>query len=129
MALCLAERLIARFGFDAKDQMDRYWKWGDEGYNSVRPHPVGMGKTVISALRRYKKTGDPFAGATDPASSGNGGLMRLAPVVIAYLHDLSEAITHAQASTATTHRSTAFWPHAYLLKCYSVRLTASKTKR
>ena len=105
MALCLADSLIACCGFDARDQMERYWRWANHGENSVRPHPIGMGKTVISALRRYKKTGDPYAGASDELVSGNGGLMRLVPVVIAYHYALSDAITYAQASTAVTHRS------------------------
>lgn len=105
MALCLAESLIACQGFDARDQMERYWQWADTGHNSARPHPIGMGKTVISALRRYKKTGDPYAGDTDSTSSGNGGLMRLVPAVVAYRYDLSVALSYAQAATAVTHRS------------------------
>ena len=31
MALCLAESLVERSGFDAKDQMDRYCRWHEEG--------------------------------------------------------------------------------------------------
>src|SRR5512138_180427 len=32
MALCLAESLVERQKFDAKDQMERYVRWYDEGY-------------------------------------------------------------------------------------------------
>src|SRR5262249_18497534 len=34
MALCLAVSLIEKRGFDAKDQMDRYCRWRDQGYLS-----------------------------------------------------------------------------------------------
>jgi ADP-ribosyl-[dinitrogen reductase] hydrolase len=53
MALCLADSLLACNGFDPADQMARYWRWGEEGYRSVRPHPIGMGKNVVQAMRRW----------------------------------------------------------------------------
>jgi hypothetical protein len=34
MALCLADSLIKKRGFDPKDQMDRYCRWRNEGYLS-----------------------------------------------------------------------------------------------
>jgi ADP-ribosyl-[dinitrogen reductase] hydrolase len=34
MALCLAESLIEKRGFDAKDQMDRYCSWYERGHLS-----------------------------------------------------------------------------------------------
>src|SRR4051812_38379356 len=34
MALCLAESLLARGGFDAADQMDRYVRWWRTGENA-----------------------------------------------------------------------------------------------
>ncbi|MFZ1292003.1 MAG: ADP-ribosylglycohydrolase family protein, partial [Melioribacteraceae bacterium] len=34
MTLCLATSLIEKNGFDAKDQMERYCRWEDEGYLS-----------------------------------------------------------------------------------------------
>jgi len=33
MALCLAASLVERNGFDARDQMQRYLRWRDEGYS------------------------------------------------------------------------------------------------
>ena len=80
MALCLADSLLACDGFDPADQMARYWRWGEGGYRSVRPHPIGMGKNVVQAMRRWRKTGEPYCGSPGPKTSGNGCLMRLAPV-------------------------------------------------
>jgi ADP-ribosyl-[dinitrogen reductase] hydrolase len=72
MALCLAESLIERRGFDAKDQMDRYRRWHEQGYLSSNGRCFDIGDTVASALARYRRTGDPFAGSESPDTAGNG---------------------------------------------------------
>ena len=64
-----------------------------------------MGKNVVQAMRRWRKTGDPYSGSSDPKTSGNGCLMRLAPVPICYQGDLEAAIHHGRLSAATTHGS------------------------
>lgn len=58
MALCLAESLVARAGFDAHDQMERYCRWYLDGNLSSKPagHPrpaFDVGNTVRAALERY----------------------------------------------------------------------------
>ena len=80
MALCLASSLTERGGFDARDQMERYVRWWREGYWSSTGRCFDIGNTTSAALSRFQKTGDPFAGSTDPHAAGNGSLMRLAPV-------------------------------------------------
>ena len=80
MALCLAESLLNQGGFDARDQMGRYLNWWQWGYLSSIGHCFDIGMTVWQALARFQRTGEPFAGSTDPQSAGNGSLMRLAPV-------------------------------------------------
>ena len=105
MALCLADSLLACKGFNPADQMARYWRWGEGGYRSVRPHPIGMGKNVVQAMRRWRKAGEPYSGSPDPKASGNGCLMRLAPVPIFYQGDLEAAIHYGRLSAATTHGS------------------------
>ncbi|MGQ0332958.1 ADP-ribosylglycohydrolase family protein [Halomonas elongata] len=104
MALCLAESLLARDGFDAADQMSRYWRWANEGENSTRSRAFGIGKTVAMALAHYQKTGDPWSGSTDIAASGNGSIMRLAPVALFYAGDATLAL-QAEESSRTTHAS------------------------
>ena len=105
MALCLADSLIACNGFDPSDQMERYWRWGNEGYNSTRSRAFGVGKTVAKAMAHYKRTGDPYAGSVDPRSAGNGSIMRLAPVVLFYNANYEEAIHYAAESSRTTHQA------------------------
>lgn len=103
MALCLASSLTERGGFDARDQMERYVRWRHEGYWSSTGHCFDIGNATSAALGRFQRTGDPFAGSTDPHAAGNGSLMRLAPVPLFYADDAVTAIEQAAASSRTTH--------------------------
>jgi ADP-ribosylglycohydrolase len=103
MALCLAESLTRCNGFDAKDQMETYWKWLAEGHLSVRDKAVGVGKTTMRAIFEYKKSGDPYSSVTNPKSAGNGCIMRLAPVPLFYSDDPLKAIEMSGESSRTTH--------------------------
>ena len=84
MALCLAASLVQN-GFDTHDQMQRYVFWHDEGYMSSNGCCFDIGMATSSALERFRRTGNPLAGSTNPNSAGNGSIMRLAPVPIHYL--------------------------------------------
>jgi ADP-ribosyl-[dinitrogen reductase] hydrolase len=103
MALCLATSLVERGGFDPHDQMARYCRWRDEGYLSSNGRCFDIGNTVAGALRRYQATGDPFSGSTDPYTAGNGSLMRLAPVPMAYVNNLDQVAHFSGESSRTTH--------------------------
>jgi ADP-ribosyl-[dinitrogen reductase] hydrolase len=103
MALCLATSLVERSGFDAYDQMTRYVRWAEEGYLSSTGRCFDIGGTVSDALRRFRRTGDPFAGSTDPYSAGNGCIMRLAPIPMACYPDVEAAAHFAAESSRTTH--------------------------
>ena len=103
MALCLAESLIEKEGFDPADQMRRYLAWYHEGHLSSTGVCFDIGGTTVSGLRRYEKTGDPLSGAIDPYSASNGSLMRLAPVPMFFFRDPARAIEMAAASSRTTH--------------------------
>jgi len=103
MALCLAASLVEKRAFDARDQMERYVRWWEEGYMSATGHCFDIGTTVRSALLRFRSTGEPFAGSTDPKTAGNGSIMRLAPVPLFYSANPGLAIEQAANSSRTTH--------------------------
>ena len=103
MALCLSESLLERKGFDAEDQMKRYVRWWREGHLSVTGDCFDIGITVRGALAKFRETGEPFSGSTDPYSAGNGSLMRLAPVPMFFAADPANAIHLAGESSRTTH--------------------------
>jgi ADP-ribosyl-[dinitrogen reductase] hydrolase len=95
MALCLAESLVRTRGFDPKDQMDRYCRWWQEGHLSSTGRCFDIGLTVSAALSKYTETGDPFSGSVDRRTAGNGSLMRLVPVPLAYRANPELAILYA----------------------------------
>ena len=103
MALCLAVSLVEQAGFDPADQMRRYVRWYRDGYLSSNGVCFDIGSTVSAALRRYEQSGEPYSGATDPYSAGNGSIMRLAPLPLAFAATPARAITLAAQSSRTTH--------------------------
>ncbi len=105
MALCLADSLIRKQGFDAIDQMQQYCKWWKHGHFSVNGDCFDIGNTVSSALQKFLITGNAYSGSTDRWSAGNGSIMRLAPVVMAFGCDAERAIEMAAKSSLTTHGS------------------------
>jgi ADP-ribosyl-[dinitrogen reductase] hydrolase len=107
MALCLAESLIKRNGSDAKDQIDRYCRWHEEGYLSSNGTCFDIGNTVAGALTSYRRTGNQFAGSESPHAAGNGSLMRLAPVPLFFASNPKEAMHYASESSRTTHATKA----------------------
>jgi ADP-ribosyl-[dinitrogen reductase] hydrolase len=103
MALCLAESLIEKRGFDAKDQMDRYCSWYERGHLSSTGRCFDIGNTVRDALETYRRTGNRFSGPESPDTAGNGSLMRLTPVPLFFASDPKQAIDYAGESSRTTH--------------------------
>jgi ADP-ribosyl-[dinitrogen reductase] hydrolase len=103
MALCLAESLLYRGGFDPVDQMNRYVNWWQHGYLSATGECFDIGNATQQALARYLQNRDPFAGSTAPNSAGNGSLMRLAPIAMFYHPNVSNAVQFAAVSSRITH--------------------------
>ena len=103
MALCLADSLVERGLLDARDLMERFLRWYEEGHNSVTGECFDIGATTAGALHSFRDTGEPLSGGTDPQSAGNGSLMRLSPVAIRWWHDRAKATAAARLQSRTTH--------------------------
>lgn len=103
MALCLANSLLSKKGFDPEDQMNRYCNWWRVGYMSSTGDCFDIGGTVMNALDKFIEHSDPFSGSIDEDTAGNGSLMRLAPIPIFYASNREQAIKYAGESSRTTH--------------------------
>ncbi len=103
MALCVAESLVTQERYDAQHQMSILLRWYQRGYRSVKGFCFDIGQTVRLALRQFELTGDPYAGSTAPAMAGNGSLVRMAPVVMAFASHPARAIALAADHSRTTH--------------------------
>ncbi len=85
MALCLAESLVDVPGIRPRRTRCGAMSAGiREGYWSSTGTLFDIGNTVSAALRRFERDGNPFAGETHPRAGGNGSLMRLVPVPLAF---------------------------------------------
>lgn len=127
MALCLAASLVEH-GFDTHDQMQRYLLWHDEGYLSSTGVCFDIGSATSTALERFRRTGNPVAGSTQPVSAGNGSIMRLAPVPIHYLDTPELAIQRSAAQSKTTHRAPECLGACHLLAEALIRALQGKAK-
>jgi ADP-ribosylglycohydrolase len=103
MALCLAESLVECRGFDPLDQLERYRRWWRQGYLSSTGKCFDIGTATRRALQRYERTGEPYPGDADPNAAGNGPLMKLAPVALAFARDEEKAAEFAGLMARTTH--------------------------
>lgn len=103
MALALADSLIEDPSLDEADLMQRFVDWHQNGTYSCTGACFDIGITTRQALARWQKTGDPFAGSTDPMSAGNGSLMRLAPVAIRHFENRTALRDVAARQSRTTH--------------------------
>lgn len=109
MALALADS-IATVGWDLNDQADRYVQWWKTGKYSVNGRCFDIGITTRGALGNYvAKKNALTSGDRSERASGNGSIMRLAPVPIRYAHlhpaKGDELSILAEESSLPTHAS------------------------
>jgi ADP-ribosyl-[dinitrogen reductase] hydrolase len=82
MALCLADTLIAGKGqLDKKVLLEKFLRWWKFGENSCTGECFDIGNTTRKALAWYDRTGM-LENNPEEGASGNGSLMRLAPVAV-----------------------------------------------
>ncbi len=109
MALALADSLCD-VGWDLNDQALRYLRWWNHGEYSVNGRCFDIGITTQRALARFEQSGDACSCASfDDHSSGNGSIMRLAPIPIRFVHlfpdDIRQLTDYAAGSSIPTHAS------------------------
>ncbi len=112
MALCLCDSLLEKNTFDPIDSMLRYLNWWYQGYNnatmfdnlSANHNSIGLGGNISLSFDNFLKKGNKFTTAGNDQTSGNGSLMRLAPIAIAYYLRPKIAQLIAKQSSYVTHR-------------------------
>jgi ADP-ribosyl-[dinitrogen reductase] hydrolase len=103
MALALADSLAIHPDLDEHDLMARFVDWHERGTYSCTGTCFDVGGTTRAALARWRTTGNPVAGSTDPRSAGNGSLMRLAPAAVRHWADRTTLRDVAARQSRTTH--------------------------
>ena len=102
MALCLAESLLESNGFDARDQVDRYAKWQQQGYMSATGQCVGITASTAKALAMAQWRRQKFSGSHDPTQLDPEVLSRVAPATLFFFALAPDAVANAAEAARTT---------------------------
>lgn len=103
MALCLAESLLERGEFDARDQVARYRAWQQQGHLSATGQCLGITSGTARALAHAQWRRQAFSGSHGPDAHAPESLSRVAPVVMFYFADRNAAVAFAaEAARATS---------------------------
>eukprot|EP00300_Choanocystis_sp_HF-7_P002968 c12242_g1_i2.p1 GENE.c12242_g1_i2~~c12242_g1_i2.p1 ORF type:complete len:405 (+),score=66.64 c12242_g1_i2:85-1299(+) len=110
MALCLADSLLYRNGYDGTDLRTRFHCWWFRGYNNAfsydesRSGSVGLGGNIAKSLMVLRpNTPVPPVVPETSEDSGNGSIMRLAPVPIFYHWNIQRGCEVAGMQSLATH--------------------------
>jgi ADP-ribosylglycohydrolase len=101
VALCLAESLLERDGFDARDQMQRYTRWQQQGHLSATGHALGITASTARALGLARWQRKLFSGSHDPRQLDPEPLSRVAPVVM-FFYNSPQVAAHQACEAART---------------------------
>jgi ADP-ribosyl-[dinitrogen reductase] hydrolase len=102
MALCLAESLLECNGFDARDQIQRYARWQQEGYLSATGQCVGITANTARSLAIAQWRRVVFPGSHDPDQLDPEPLSRIASIPLYYFASLETTLQQAAEASRTT---------------------------
>jgi ADP-ribosyl-[dinitrogen reductase] hydrolase len=102
MALCLADSLLECNGFNARDQVDRYHRWQQQGYLSATGQCVGITASTARALAMAQWRRQMFSGSHDPNQLDPEPLSRVAPVVMYFFAAGDAAVEQSSEAARTT---------------------------
>ena len=107
MARCIADCYIRFQEFIPEVVYENFCAWEDTGKFGTRDRIFDIGVTCMTAIGNYKQKvgGEVYRGVDDFDAQGNGGIMRLAPVIIANINDRTRCRIEAIESSALTHAS------------------------
>ena len=117
MALCIANSLLEKKGYDSYDIMNKFVRWADYGYRSADNKPAtDIGNQTKKALDDFKQYPSVARSEIETDQAGNAPIMRLAPIIIANTSAEKSEITPeiitptlkmAELSARETHNSLA----------------------
>ena len=102
MTLCLADSLLACEGFNARDQMERYRQWQQEGYLTATGQCVGITASTTRAIAMSQWRRQAFSGSHDPSQLDPEPLSRVAAAVLFFFGNPDQAVEQATEAARTT---------------------------
>lgn len=106
MAIAMARSLVNKGVFDPIDIQEEFWAWYQDGKHSPAGRCFDIGNATSDALNEWSSNYlKPYAGSVEDDTSGNGGIMRIAPAVIFSHLSYEDALVDAVRSSMLTHAS------------------------
>jgi ADP-ribosyl-[dinitrogen reductase] hydrolase len=102
MSTCIADAYISSKRFDPENIAMNFKMWKKTGHFGTRDYVFDIGRTCSEAIDRITPT-HPYAGSCSYSSSGNGSIMRVAPIVLANHNSLPHALAQSIAVSLMTH--------------------------
>ncbi len=106
LAWALADSLVTTETFEPQDLADRFVSWWRDGEYSSNGRCFDIGLTTRAALAQYELSANAFSGPTEPATAGNGSLMRVSPVAIRHWNDRYTMAQVGANQSRVTHGAT-----------------------
>lgn len=143
MMLCLAHSIStfketsdseATGGFDEVDQLTQYQRWYKHGFLSAIDNCFDIGTTIKTALDLFDRHSPDEAlfrircDLSGERCSGNGSLMRVLPIGLAYWRDEPQAKLYAKRSSQATHPSTMCIESCEMWTCAIARIMEATTQ-
>jgi len=104
MALAIASSYLTHKQFDPATIANNFKAWKYNGEYSTRNYVFDIGNTCSKSISRMTTT-HPYASQCDTKSSGNGSLMRIAPIIAANHNNPMQALSETIAVSLMTHGS------------------------
>ena len=103
MILATIEGLIHTVRYDPDAVMGQFVQWVENGRHTPHGEIFDIGNATRTAIRRYQDGVTTVeCGGTEESSNGNGSLMRILPIALAYAND-PDLIGKASEISALTH--------------------------
>ena len=102
MSLAIADAYITKGRFAPDEIAQNFKDWKATGKFGTRDYVFDIGNTCSTAIAKLT-TEHPYAGSSAPDASGNGTIMRLAPIMLANHDCIPMAIAESVAVSLMTH--------------------------
>lgn len=122
MACCIADAYIVKKKFAPAEIALNFKTWAKTGHFGTRDYRFDIGRTCFEAIENMS-TEQPYEGRTDTRASGNGSIMRIAPVVLANHNKPNTGLGEAIAVSLMTHGNadTIHYMSAFVAELYAGR--------
>jgi len=105
MAMCIADAYITERNFVPEQVAFNFKTWKKTGHFGTRNYLFDIGRTCAEAIDKMTME-NPYQGGTAPNKSGNGSIMRLAPIILYNHNNYANALAQSIAISLMTHGNT-----------------------